>query len=168
MKEKVKMKDLGIKHFGPRISVTDPCYDRDQWYCRADDLPIVSGDYCCKVWQNTETKRVHQIQIALDGVKHDSSKTEILAVIDVDAGLAGFFNRKEDYKDQEWYEFCDSLNLEDDDAWIREDGKMDGFFSSTGYGDGSYLVECERNENSEIISVLLNFIGMEHAEIIAC
>lgn len=167
MKERVEMKVLGIKHFGPRISVTDPCYDRDYWYCRADDIPVVSGSYRCKIWQNCETKRIHQIQITLAGVKH-SSKMENLAMIDVDAGLAGFFNKKEDYPRQEWYDFCDSLALENNDVWIREDNKMDGFFSSTGYGDGSYLVECERNENNEIIAVSINFIGMESAEIIAC
>lgn len=48
--------------------------------------------------------------------------------------MAGFFNDKPDFNDDEWDKLCDKVN--EGDAWCL----YDGIFSSSGYGDGSYDV----------------------------
>jgi hypothetical protein len=76
---------------------------------------------------------------------------EEIGEIGVDAGLAGFFNDKPDYTDDEWSEFCDSIR--NGNAWIRDEG----FFSSSGYGDGCYPVNACRI-NGEIVALEIRFI----------
>lgn len=162
MRKDTEARVIGTKHFGPKIIITDPCYDADVWWSRIDGFPIKEGDYQCQILYGIKDKRVHEIQIQLIGDESRDSKLENAAIIDVDAGLAGFFNRKDDYPDEEWYAFCDSLaddySNRVDNAWIREDEMMSGFFSETGYGDGSYLVSCRRNDQNEAVMVSISFI----------
>ena len=71
--------------------------------------------------------------------------------IGVDAGLAGFFNNKPDYNDAQWHAFCEQIL--NGNAWITEDG----FFTSSGYGDGSYPVKAFKL-NGKIIALEIQFI----------
>lgn len=59
---------------------------------------------------------------------------------------------KPDYTDAEWTEFCNELGM--DDAWIKEEG----FFSSSGYGDGYYPVYAANNNDGKIIAVEIAFM----------
>lgn len=71
--------------------------------------------------------------------------------IGVDAGLAGFFHSKPDYDYEAWNAFCDRIRH--GDAWITEDG----FYSSSGYGDGGYGVYAQE-QNGEIVALEIRFI----------
>lgn len=71
--------------------------------------------------------------------------------IGVDAGLAGFFHNKPDYSDEEWSAFCDRISR--GDAWLTEDG----FYSSSGYGDGGYGVFAYQQDD-EIAALEIRFI----------
>ena len=71
--------------------------------------------------------------------------------IGVDAGLAGFFHNKPDYDDDAWSAFCDRIRH--GDAWITGDG----FYSSSGYGDGGYGVYAQEH-NGEIVALEIRFI----------
>ena len=75
---------------------------------------------------------------------------EEIGSIGVDAGLAGFFMNKPDYTDEQWTEFCESIR--DGDAWIKDEG----FFSSSGNGDGCYGVYAYK-QNGEITALEIRF-----------
>ena len=71
--------------------------------------------------------------------------------IGVDAGLAGFFHNKPDYSDEAWSKFCDRIRH--GDAWLTEDG----FYSSSGYGDGCYGVYAYK-QDGEITALEVRFL----------
>lgn len=70
--------------------------------------------------------------------------------IGVDAGMAGFSHNKPDYSDDEWHGFCERTSS--GDAWMTEDG----FYSSSGYGDGEYGVFAYKH-NGEITALEIRF-----------
>lgn len=153
-------KVIGTKYFGSKIDITDPCYDRDVW-CRMNDVEIEPGDYECyvKLLDDEETggwgERVAEIGIR-NIVSISGAYTHVynyLGEIGVDAGLAGFFNNKPDYTGEEWGDFCSALGDHEKHAWINEDG----FFSSSGYGDGEYDVYAAM-ENGKIVALFIEFI----------
>lgn len=153
------VKYIGRKHFGPKIDITDPCYDRDVW-CRINDLEIKEGDYLCCVWLKkrwyvcpVSQKRVVYDSVARIGIYLGlSGKMDVIGEIGVDAGLAGFFNNKPDYSDDEWHQFCEALDGKD--YLINNEG----FFASSGDGDGSYPVFAHKDVNGKIDSIEIDFM----------
>ena len=155
----MRRKKIGTKHFEGVIDITDPCYDKNVW-CRMT-AEVKAGEYECYVWRHTDKGvyngeeykdvRVGIIAIYLDGIIPPMRSMEEIGSIGVDAGLAGFFMNKPDYNDEEWDKFCDSIR--DGDAWIKDEG----FFSSSGYGDGCYGVYASK-VNGEIVALEIRFI----------
>ena len=76
-------------------------------------------------------------------------------VIGVDSGLAGFFNHKNEYSNEEWNNFCDRLCDREEKWWVNFDN---GFFSESGWGDGGYYVYESRNNDNEVIALKIAFI----------
>ena len=156
----MRRKIIGVRDFHNSVDITDPCYNRDVW-CRMNHVKIKDGKYTCAVWHHTDKyehegkickdKRVGIIGIYLDGVIPTAKAMEEIGSIGVDAGLAGFFHNKPDYSDEAWSKFCD--NIAKGDAWLTEDG----FFSSSGYGDGCYGVYALKT-NEEIVSLEIRFL----------
>lgn len=156
----MRRKLIGRKHFEGLIDITDPCYDKDVW-CRMK-ATVKSGEYTCYIWRNKEIdefegkqyvdQRVGVIGIYLDGIIPPQKTMEEIGTIGVDAGLAGFFMNKPDYSDDEWKDFCDSIR--EGDAWIKDEG----FFSSSGYGDGCYPVYVSKNNDGEIYAIEIRFL----------
>lgn len=152
---------VGTKHFGPEIDITDPCYNKNVW-CRLNNVKIKEGEYRCIVgkqrtrYEDCFGKLRYDTRIAKIGIYRgdisDVRKLEEIGEIGVDAGLAGFFNNKPDYNDEEWSELCSAI--EGKDYLINEEG----FFSSSGYGDGCYPVYAEKDANGEIISLEIIFM----------
>jgi hypothetical protein len=155
----MRRKKIGTKHFEGIVDITDPCYDRDVW-CRMT-AEVKAGEYECHIWRQTKKcnydgreykdVRVGVIGIYLDGIIPAARVMEEIGEIGVDAGLAGFFMNKPDYNDEEWDDLCNSIH--DGDAWIRDDG----FFSSSGYGDGCYGVYAYKIDN-EIVALEIRFL----------
>ena len=149
---------IGKKFFQKgTISVTDPCYDSFTW-CRIDNLPIKEGTYVCSVVEEDKGewgKRVTSIWLEPDigNLTLARNAYKRIGAIGVDAGLAGFFQNKPDYNDDEWAAFCDNMKPEEN-AWIVEEG----FYSSSGYGDGSYPVYGVKNNRGEYIALMIKFI----------
>ena len=156
----MRRKKIGIKDFHGSVDVTDPCYNRDVW-CRMNGVKIKEGEYTCLVWYHTDKgtdngkpyayKVVGIIGIYLDGRIPVQKAMKEIGSIGVDAGLAGFFHNKPDYDDDAWSAFCDRIR--NGDAWITEDG----FYSSSGYGDGCYGVYAQE-QNGEIVALEIRFI----------
>ena len=119
-----------------------------------NEVPIKDGNYTCVVWRGSETvkyggrtytdTRIGIIGIYLDGIIPHESEMEEIGEIGVDAGLAGFFHDKPDYDNDAWSKFCDRITT--GDAWLTEDG----FFSSSGYGDGSYGVYAKQKDGKAV------------------
>lgn len=153
MTEKV----YGYKEFPDKIDITDPCYDRNVW-CRINNFQIPAGEYECyaQVLNDEETngwgERISRIGIRTG--KPDEYK-EVCSIC-VDAGLAGFFINKPDFTDEEWMDFVHQLN------WDKEVWTIDcGFFSSSGFGDGSYSVYAGYKDD-ELVDLYIEFIGEDN------
>ena len=152
---------VGTKCFGPEIDITDPCYDRYMWG-RLNNVKIKEGEYRCIVWKKQTRHedcfgnlrydmRIAKIGIYRGDIPH-TEKLEEIGEIGVDAGLAGFFNGKLDYNNEEWSELCSAIKGKD--YLINKEG----FFSRSGYGDGCYPVYAEKDTNGEIISLEICFM----------
>jgi len=163
MRKKIHLhhEKIGTKRFEGVLDVTDPCYNKDVWCRIKTPSPVKRGDYECAVWRGTTVEiydgkpyrdtRVWILGIYLDGIIPKQKKFEEIGEIGVDAGLAGFFMDKPDYDDEAWSEFCNSIR--EGDAWI----KPEGFFRSSGLGDGCYPVYAHRNESGYITALEIRF-----------
>ena len=147
--------EYGTKTFPEKIDITDPCYDKTVW-CRMNDFEISPGKYNCYVTELDDEEtgnwgdRVSRIGIR----KAKGDIYRRVGSIGVDAGLAGFFINKPDYTDKEWSKFCGRCGS--DRAWnIKE-----GFYSESGFGDGSYSVWAGY-KNGKVVEVYIDFITDE-------
>ena len=150
----MRRKKIGTMDFHGSVDITDPCYDRDVWF-RMTDVKIRKGVYTCIAWHHKDKGTFDNgepycydviaiIGIYLDGVIPCQKEMKKIGDIGVDAGLAGFFHNKPDYDNDAWSKFCDRVAT--GDAWLTEDG----FFSSSGYGDGSYGVYAKQKDGKAV------------------
>ena len=176
MKNKECIK-VGHIVLGNTVDVTDPCYDKDVW-CRATLQDIVPGKYKCEAIIADEGKwgkRVSKARIVLDDgsdlakiAKKRAERArqyEHVANIGVDAGLAGFFANKPDFDDDQWDELCEWMfegDISEKNYYIKRfDNNTDGFWTSSGYGDGSYDVFAiyENVDNSpKVVALEIRFL----------
>lgn len=131
------------------IVVTDPCYNYDVW-CRMNDVSLVPDDYICVARFSDEGEwgiRVAKIGLyRSDAVREEMEKnihTFVIGSIGVDAGLAGIFEKKVNFTDEQWHDFCNDIRI--GDAWMIDGELVKGFFSSSGYGDGGYDVVVHKD-----------------------
>ncbi len=126
------------------VCITDPCYNDDAW-CRLNNVPVVPGEYNCVVRFSDEGE--WGIRVAGIGIYRSTRVREemdfdgvgaLIGDIGVDAGLAGIFQDKPDFTDEQWKDFCDEIY--EGDAWLVNGKDMRGFFSYSGFGDGMYAV----------------------------
>ena len=159
----MERKNLGTIYVPEKVDVTDPCYDRNVW-CRFNDVPVRSGNYECVAWHSDKGDwgdRIAMSGIFLAGSEipdNPPQRSEFVYIgnIGVDAGLAGFFpSPKPDYSRDEWVTLCESIR--GGDEWITEDG----FFSSSGYGDGGYDLYCRKASDGVYDALVLVFIESE-------
>jgi hypothetical protein len=158
------------------VNVTDPCYDGDVW-CRMT-TKVKPGKYNCYSYigdDNMWGKRVWINQIVIADNEYSAIAEERIlsgkswrkiGTIGVDAGMAGFFNHKPNFNDEEWSELCDWLFEEAGGglhnpndvygSFIRHFATGDGFWTNSGCGDGSYTVHAIR-ENRKIIALEIRF-----------
>ena len=147
--------------FHGSVDITDPCYNRDVW-CRMTDVKIRNGVYTCIAWHHKDKGTfdngepycydvIGSIGIYLDGVIPCQKEMKKIGDIGVDAGLTGFFHNKPDYTDGEWAAFCDRVRH--GDVWLTKEG----FYSSSGYGDGCYGVYAYE-QGGEITAIEIRFL----------
>lgn len=153
------------------VDITDPSYDRDVW-CRMNNVSITPGNYNCYAYMGNKKgwgNRCWKAQIALaDGPLSDIAEERIasrkswreIGYIGVDAGMAGFFNHKPDFNNEEWDDLCDKMFSGEEYVYIdsfEKDGLITrGFWTESGYGDGSYPVKAIR-EGGKIIALEIRF-----------
>lgn len=156
MAKRLMKEVIGKRVFGDTVDATDPCYKKDVW-CRMNGIKIVPGEYECVAWMSDEGEwgnRVAIIGIYLGGYVPPKKQMWKIGSIGVDAGLAGFFENKPDYDNDQWEEFCQKVNKPEDHAWIFPEG----FFSSSGYGDGAYDVSARKIGDGRATALEIRFI----------
>lgn len=127
-----------------KIDVTDPCYDSDVW-CRKQVF-ITPGKYIytVKLEQEQNCEIVSQLKIQLKNAKSGVRSLREVGTIGVDAGLAGFFEDKPDYNDEDWKKVVDMILACEGPAVLKTDKESpfgcNGIVVSSGYGDGVYRV----------------------------
>lgn len=157
-----------------KVDITDPCYDKDTW-CRMT-VDVKPGTYNCYSYIGEDRawgKRVwiNQIVIA-DGEDATIAEEKIrnnkswkkIGEIGVDAGLAGFFDNKPNFNDDEWQEFCDWMRDIDEgivsekvyDSFINLFDGRSGFWTGSGVGDGLYSVYTIKN-SGKIVALEIRF-----------
>lgn len=150
---------------GGHIDITDPCYNSDVW-CRTSVENMAPGLYDCMVEyaEDGHYRYVSRARIVFAGgdenfrKQHNERLTKgrswrNIGEIGVDAGIAGFFDgSKPDFSDEKWSELCTWMNQVDRTAEARfgrlghwyilhfGETNADGFWTSSGYGDGGYPV----------------------------
>ena len=155
------MKKTGtIKFNSGFVDITDPCYDKDTWCRLRKELP--AGEYKYEVNisdQGVWGERVTSIRIKRKNWK-GSVINSLVGYIGVDAGLAGFFDNKPDYKEtpehDEWVDdVCNGFLFKQDgevyEAHRNNAMRCEGVFSSSGYGDGSYPVYQIRSDYTGMV-----------------
>ena len=149
--EKKRREYVGTMRLDNRVDITDPCYDKEVW-CRIT-TECEPGEYTGYVIISDEGefgKRVASIGIYKDDEVKDLDSMECIGDIGVDAGLAGFFNDKPDFPDNEWMEFLRKSGVYNaDDKNYYDCGY--GLFSQSGYGDGAYDVYATPERDAFVI-----------------
>lgn len=138
------MEFVGTIELNNTVDITDPCYDKDTW-CRMT-TKCAKGTYYGYAEISDEGrfgKRVASISIYKDN-KVDEIDFNEIGQIGVDAGMAGFFNNKKDYNDEEWDEFISKLEHKKNRYWNFDEG----IFSKSGYGDGQYDVLANKDRTA--------------------
>lgn len=135
-----------------RIVCSDPCYKSGEW-C-ADSFPAKNGLYRVYIYHTENRNAILEI------IHQDYDTTSVDwddadSACAVDSGTFGFFDKKyydnhhDGELDEEWYE--NNVVLADD--YLLTDGA--GAWSSSGYGDGMYHLQCVwcNKENDDADSV---------------
>ena len=151
----MRKKLLGTRHFGERVDVTDPCYDKDVW-CRTT-VTILPGEYTGYIWREWKTFRngtrfaePHCLGIYRGGIIPPQKKRELIGTIGVDAGMFGFFENKPDYGEAEWQKICQRA-LSKNPSWLHRDG----FITLTADGDGAYPLYGYKDDAGNIVALEL-------------
>ena len=161
-------KKFGEIVLGEVTEATDPCYNKNVW-CRINDIPTVPGTYQCEVLISDEGKwgkRVAKLLVFMPDVDEAVLDDELLVQwehigdIGVDAGLAGFFNNKPDYSNDEWRDLCNKIDYSNCNI------RPEGVFCSSGYGDGCYSVYGHKRIGTDSYDALqIVFIEDEENEV---
>lgn len=152
---------VGFKEFAGPVTATDPSYDCDVMYV-VRDINIKPGKYSLVVYYGKEyykdenNKRRQCSLPYICAMYHESLTTidrynwRLIGSIGVDAGMAGFFQNKPDYNDEEWGEFCRKMR---GNYCVMQEG----FCTRSGIGDGEYDIYATYNDENEIIGVEIRF-----------
>ena len=141
---------------GEITDVTDPCYDADVW-CR-EKVWTFPGTYKCYVVE--QDGRVVRSAIVHESVDIDSFKEDdwdYIGEIGVDAGLAGYFDNKPDFEDDEWLDLCDNV-FGVDNYFLVPTQNGTGFATSTGWGDGCYPVDGVCDDQGQYAAIRITFM----------
>lgn len=135
-----------------RIVCSDPCYRSGEW-C-ADSFPAKNGLYRVYIYHKDKRNAVLEI-IHQDYDTKSVDWDDADSACAVDSGTFGFFDKvyydtyHDGELDEEWY----NDNVVDADDYLITDGA--GAWSSSGYGDGMYHLQCVwcNKENDDADSV---------------
>ena len=165
-----------------KVIVSDPCYSIPTW-CQTVLTDVLPGRYISQVNEDPETDRCAELLVIhedyyqkhLDYFDHSSCGVDSgqLGIFDAasyrsDAAAAGISTLRID--------FSIPSNAQDGDAWYEKMCKITlgeplrygaydtGVVSSSGWGDGMYPLQVARNDDGQIVAMLVTFIDLEAQE----
>jgi hypothetical protein len=161
---------MSFKVTSGKLVICDPCYSRStllQMYGNKCIVPAVNGEWKVKVYKdfNGNVESVEAFTVKSSG---PSELRDADFKVDVDSGQAGIFDEAfypqdnergdDDYDDpQTFYGECCALTLSDDGYGHL----VDGFVSSSGFGDGEYSCSLNWNEEGNVDAVIITFLEDE-------
>lgn len=183
MAKKEKQHYLNELMFDGEIIIADPCFEYDEEVV-VEKLNVKSGLWHGYVYrQNQNTKQNPDMRNTMLVSLHDEVVNMPYKLwknkgrVSVESGQAGIFT-KESYRNDKlveenidreelkykmdvapeggkWYEYASNGTLDTD---IDADCVLDGFISSSGYGDGSYDIFVLENKDKEIVGIKIEFM----------
>mgnify|MGYP000896944550 CR=1 FL=1 len=164
---------------------SDPCYSIDPpTWCQGIINNVKNGTWVANVEKSDEGdwgERIARLRVEHVNAKRTYLTTQVDMDGGVDSGQFGFFDKdfyrndeaakdlkkydfgrsvQENESGEEWYRACCDLTLAEESWGVLPNGVV----SSSGFGDGSYPVFGEKDENGEWIAFEVIFISDEEDE----
>ena len=153
---------------GSKVVVSDPCYKLGTW-CAGVLENVLPGEYNCdiKSWGNRVS---HLFAVHNDyNININNINEEQEFEVGVDSGTAGVFDydyyakyHTTEKTDDNWYKrhICNAFFPSfDSSTWKNHVLTHDkGFVSQSGYGDGGYTCYVKRNNNGQIIAIMIKYM----------
>lgn len=167
---------------GKKVHISDPCYDTDVW-CRMvvdNVLPGFYYTYIDLMHAGVWGERVQRVVVFHESLAPaDLEMTKHLGDIGVDSGQAGFFS-DESYRNDamaeiietppgdwtglpfmegpgdKWYDKMCAFTINGNENW---GAYTEGVVSSSGFGDGSYPVYAQLDEQGNIVAMEIEFFS---------
>ena len=168
-------------NLGSEVRVSDPCYGDDVW-CKTRLTDVLPGEYHVDVQKSDEGswgRRVSSLTVTHKDYVGKNLKYQEHGGIGVDSGQAGIFCESSYRNDsieietpesdfhivfegegEKWYEKMCKFTLSKESYGTYESGVV----ATSGYGDGSYPLDIARNEDKNIVSMVITFIGDDDEE----
>lgn len=166
-------------NLGSKVVVSDPCYKLGTW-CAGVLENVLPGEYNCDIciedagrWGNRVS---HLYVVHKDyNIRLCEINEEQEFEVGVDSGTAGVFDydyyakyhTTEDI-DDDWYtqHICNAFYPGfDSSTWNKYIlTHYKGFVSQSGYGDGGYTCYVKRNDNGQIIAIMIEYISFKDDE----
>jgi hypothetical protein len=159
---------IGVFESDGTLVISDPCYEPGAW-CSAMLTDCETGTWTAVAMIGDEG-RVSALVAVSNALEDpiaqqlkDRKFIKVPGVIGVDAGLCGIFPAKTFNKKGKWQSIVDTFISERD----MHGRALDGVWSSTGYGDGSYNLYYAENASGDVNTILVTFIeeGYEDVEL---
>ena len=165
------------------LVASDPCYEIPTW-CQGIIENVKKGTWLAEIETSDEGawgERIARLRVEHINANRTYQMEQINMDGGVDSGQFGFFDKDfyrndeaaknlskynfggdfdRDGEGEEWYCACCKLTLSDESWGVLPQGVV----SSSGFGDGSYPVFGEKDENGEWVVFEVIFIGDEEDE----
>jgi hypothetical protein len=169
-------------NLGSEVRVSDPCYGDDVW-CKTRLTSVLPGEYHVDVQKSDEGdwgNRVSSLTVTHKDYVGKQLRYQEHGDIGVDSGQAGIFCESS-YRNDDVAETIKNGNgiridsIEDGDKWYEKMCRFtlsgegfgayeSGVVTSSGFGDGSYPLAVARDEDKNIVSMVITYIGEEDEE----
>jgi len=169
-------------NLGSEVRVSDPCYGDDVW-CKTRLTSVLPGEYRVDVQKSDEGSwgnRVSSLTVTHKDYIGKQLRYQEHGDIGVDSGQAGIFCESS-YRNDDVAETIKNGNgiridsIEDGDKWYEKMCRFtlsgegfgayeSGVVTSSGFGDGSYPLAVARDEDKNIVSMVITYIGEEDEE----
>jgi hypothetical protein len=169
-------------NLGSEVRVSDPCYGDDVW-CKTRLTSVLPGEYHVDVQKSDEGdwgNRVSSLTVTHKDYVGKQLRYQEHGDIGVDSGQAGIFCESS-YRNDDVAETIKNGNgiridsIEDGDKWYEKMCRFtlsgegfgayeSGVVTSSGFGDGSYPLAVARDEDKNIVSIVITYIGEEDEE----
>jgi hypothetical protein len=179
----IKVMSKNFKIESGEMVLSDPCYEIPTW-CQGI-VKVANGLWETDIERNSFGDRIarlwaYNLEAAINDPKiihriEEGNGSPIPFSAGVDSGQFGFFDRvhyrnDESSKELPKQDFGDNWDRQDGDSWYRACCELTlgedswgvlpfGVVSTSGYGDGSYMVVGIKNSNSEYIAIGITFIS---------